>query len=703
MESRANLSANLYALLIGIDYYKPNQLYKSLKGCVRDINLVDTYIRQTLQVSPDQIYRLTSPNLEDSASKRGAAQEPDRLSTKDILPTYENIVRAFQQITDRAKPGEQVYIHYSGHGGRARTVYPNLKGNNQLDEGLVPMDIGDTPEGRYLRDVEMTTLLRRMTDKGLIVTLVLDSCHSGGATRGDLEIRSGADLDTLERTDESLVASREELERNWSEVTGNSSIRVAGLPETREYVLIAACRPTEYAYEYAVNGQERNGALTYWMMDTLKTLSGRLNYKTLHSRISAKVQSKFAQQVPMLLGESDRAVFEAEMLPTQHAVTVMKVDANQQTLQLNAGQAQGLTSRTLFAIYPLNTTDFTNKEAQIAIAEITEVEATSSFARILAETEGGIGIKGKVEQGAPATMLSAPTDLVRRVRLFDQKTLGDAEHELPTQALVEQQTEALNKVRQSLAGCGWVVEVQEGEESHFQVAIDRDGNYEICAGMPISNLRPALTIQDSRAAEGVVNRLVHLAKYQSIQELDNPESELRDAIEFELLNKSLQAFSDPANPCLEPGTLVIMRIKNNSSTPLNIAVLDLEPTWEISQIPLRGIEAPFYQIAPDEEVSARLRFAIPDGESYKQVRETLKLFATRGPADFRWLTLPSLDNELTRVKTRGTGSSATPLGKLLEEIGEDADVPPPLTRAIYEPDASAEWLTKQIQISIRAH
>ena len=696
MESRANLPANLYALLIGIDYYEPNRLYKSLKGCVRDINLVDNYIRQTLQVPSDHIYRLTSCNLEGLTPSDEAEQEPN------VLPTYENIVDAFNHITEKAQPGEQVYIHYSGHGGHAKTVYPHLKGGNgnQYDEGIVPMDIGDTKEGRYLRDVEMTTLLKRMTDKGLIVTVILDSCHSGGATRGDAEIRSSNEPDTLERTSESLVATREELERNWLDLTGNRETGVAGLPQAREYVLLAACRPTEFAYEYAVNGRERNGALTYWMIDTLKTLSGTLTYKTLHDRISAKVQSKFPQQVPMLLGEGDRAVFGADVLPTQHVVTVMKYDASQKTIKLNAGQAQGLSSKVLFAIYSPNTTDFTAKQGQIAIVEVTEVAASSASARILDEAEGGIGVKGEIEQGAPATMLSAPTDLVRRVRLFDQKKLGDAEHELPTQDLVNEQTEALKRVREELLGASWVVEVKEGEESHFQVAVDRDGNYEICSGMPILNLNPSLTIDDLRSAQDVVNRLVHLAKYQSVQDLDNPESELINAIEFELLNKSLRSFPDPANPCLKQGELVYLLIKNKSSMSLNIAILDLEPTWEISQIPLRGIETPFYPLQPNEEVSTKLRLAMPEG--YKQVKETLKLFATLGSADFRWLTLPPLDNELRGRTTRGMSSSTTPLGKLLEGIGEDAEQAPSQTRAIYEPDASAEWLTKQIQISISA-
>jgi Caspase domain len=70
-------------------------------------------------------------------------------------------------------------IHYSGHGGRAPTMFRSLKGANGLDEALVPTDIGNS-EARYLRDLELARLLNGMVDKGLIVTVVLDSCHCGG-------------------------------------------------------------------------------------------------------------------------------------------------------------------------------------------------------------------------------------------------------------------------------------------------------------------------------------------------------------------------------------------------------------------------------------------------------------------------------------------------------------------------------------------
>ena len=288
--SPSDAQPNIYALLIGINHYVPNSLYSDLRGCVRDIDLVNTYLHSVLGVPEQRIWKLTAPGPDDSflADIRSAEK----------LPTYRNIVEAFDAVTAAASAGDQIYIHYSGHGGRAKTLYPNLKGETgQWDESIVPTDFC-APGGRYLHDVELATLLKRMTDKQAIVTIVLDSCHSGGATRGDSDIRGPQDdrVDEQEPATESLVADPQALEDNWRILTsGASAASAAWLPPSRDYVCLAACRPSEKAREYPASGQDRNGALTYWMMDTLTSNTiANLDYRALHERVSAKIQGLFS-------------------------------------------------------------------------------------------------------------------------------------------------------------------------------------------------------------------------------------------------------------------------------------------------------------------------------------------------------------------------------------------------------------------------
>ena len=173
--------SQFYALLIGINYYEPNPYYSSLMGAVRDIQLVEEYLTKTLQIPSEQIKKLISKEEKFNLESIRANYK------QKILPTYKNIIDAFNEITQIAKHGDLVYIHYSGHGGRVKTLFPEIK-LEQQDEGIVPTDIGTS--GRYLRDIEIATLLKRMTDKGLIVSVVFDSCHSGGAKRGNFVVRS---------------------------------------------------------------------------------------------------------------------------------------------------------------------------------------------------------------------------------------------------------------------------------------------------------------------------------------------------------------------------------------------------------------------------------------------------------------------------------------------------------------------------------
>ncbi len=692
---------NIYALLIGIDGYKPNRLYKNLKGCVRDINLVASYLLETLKIPSERVFKLTSPNIEVA----------ETIETKDLEPTYENIVAQFNAITEIAQPGEQVYIYYSGHGGRATTIYPELKGADQNDECIVPMDIG--AGGRYLLDVELATLLKRMTDKGSIVTVIMDCCHSGGVTRGDAAIRSGEETDTTPPNKESLVAKDEELIKNWKIQTGGLDGEIAWVPPANNYVLLAACRPNEYAYEYTFDGKERHGALTYWLIQTLATSSTGLSFRKLYDRVCAQIQSKFPQQLPMLIGDGTRAVFGNESLPHHYSVTVMSVDSNQKQVTLNAGLAQGLSSGTQFAIYPLNATDFSNRQQQQAIVEIVEVQASKSMARVLEPEEGGIEVKEelKIEPGSPAVMVAAPVTLVRRVLLLDNKEAGDKEHQLPAE-WVDKQKEALEKVRQALAGNGWVVEVKAGDEqqSDYQVAVGRDGEYEISIETPLKNLGKLLKINDQDSANAVVKRLVHLSKYQAVQSLDNPDSELNKYIEFELLDLNRKPFADPSNIVIKQGQSMVLRIKNTSSQPLNIAILDLDSTWAIYKLSIKGNEDIFYPLDSKAEIYDTVNTELPDGEAYKQAKETLKLFATRGIAQFDWLTLPALDDdlgqrgnldqELEKVANQ-KGLGINPLNQLLGTIGADLDNPPPEGRRVRsKPNPNAEWVTKQVTFTL---
>lgn len=720
IQGDATSTSKFFALLIGIDLYLPNTLpsgssYNSLQGCVRDINHVKSFLQNTLQIPEAQIFKLTASNFDGSNELKEPAEQ---------LPTYENIVAKFKELTDLAQPQDQVYIHYSGHGGRAATIYSELKGNYGVDETLVPTDIGNS-EVRYIRDLEIAKLLQNMVDKGLVVTVVLDSCHSGGATRGgvnDSGIRglNKNIVDTTPRPQASLVASAEELMQNWlmltqgQQKTRNVTVTSGWLPEPKGYVLLAACRDNEYAYEYAFNGTERNGALTYWLLDSLQKLGNEVTYKVLHDRILAKVNSQFERQTPMLQGEGHRIVFRGQSITSQSAVIVKRVDVAKNRVLLQAGVAQGLRKGAEFAVYELGTTDFTQINKRVALVKIVEVRAEESWAEItklLVEdnVQGTIRSivqpprtlsEGIIQDGAPALLLYPGVKLIRKVRL-----LPSAENRLPEGIDVTAALTTVKTIKETVQGNAWLEFLSSDEPSDepvsYQVSVNGQGEYEILdAGGEAINLRPSLKIGAPNAASSVVNRLVHLSKYQATLQLDNndPLSSLVGKLQVELCqageNRSeLLPFNTNGNvPTLDVDEYAVLRIRNQSSQVLNITVMAIQPDWSISQLHPEGA-AYFEPLDAGQEKLVRIHTNLPEG--YQEGVDVLKVFATVGATNFRWLELPALDKRRKGIQVNRTNN---PLEELLVAVASEQPKNRNISAAAYPSD---KWTTEQIQLLVR--
>lgn len=699
-------SPDLYALLIAIDAYKPNRLpngssYRNLGGCVRDIAHVEAFLHTMRHVPADRILKLTaSVNPEDITQP---------LEQPEDLPTRHNIINKFRQLGAMAPAGAQVYIHYSGHGGRAKTIFPEIKGESAIDEGLVPTDIGTS---QYIRDLELAQLLKELADRGLIVTLVLDCCHSGGATRGDVEIRGiGAIDDKPLSPEQNLVAPLDILASLWHTATqqGTRALKASGLPESEAYVVLAACRPNEFAYEYPFNQdtKERNGALTYWLLDTLRQQHPGQTYKDLFDRIHAKIHSQFSQQSPMLMGEGNRTVFGNELATVRYAVPVISIetdDAGTMQAVVAVGQSAGIAKGSEFAIYRRGT-DLADPTHRVAIAQIVQRGAAQSVCRL----KPIHGQALKVEQGDQAVLVSPSINLVRKVWLDvlppDQLPAG----------VYAAQAKALNAVATALQGNPWIEVATEyaGEDDPiaYQVRLNAQGEYEICdrTGAPFSNITPAVTLDTPNAAATIVQRLVHLAKYHAALELDNTDTEspLAGKVAIDWLGTSdsyeagdaipprsrLTPFADPSRPTVKAGEYVFLGIRNLATQALNLAILNFGSDWSVEQIhPSRQGEL-FVTLDPGQQEILPLSPSV-EGNS-DRVENITKVVATLDPANVRWLELPSLDTQLHSKSFRTR--SGNPLEALLAAI----DAEHPTTRKLtVAASPSREWTTRQIPLTI---
>jgi hypothetical protein len=610
-------------------------------------------------------------------------------------PTYENIVAKFKALTAKVMAGDQVYVQYSGHGGRAATVFADVKGDDGLDECLVPLDIGDA-SARYVRDVELYYLINDLVKKEVRLTVVFDCCNSGGATRGNggARKRGISVVDLNARPGDSLVAPTDQLIAAWQAASGGAmraSKPASGwLLEPKGYTFMAACRANESAFEYPFNGTENNGALTYWMLDTLRQSGPNITYKTLHDRILPKVHGQFEAQTPMLQGDASAAVFggtlQHDTTPT-YTVPVLEIDPAGQRVRVNAGEVHGVTTGTQFAIYPFNTTDFDNTANRLALVEADHVNETDTWAKIIAQSGSST-----LEVGAQALLIhSANLHTRRGVALV----LDDAGRKAAISAAIATQ------------GQGFIT-LDETERIDFQVATDEQGNYAIwdAAGADIPNLRPPLAANDPTAVETLVQRLVHLAKYNNVRDLTAPAGNTDKKLRVELTPIHGDPTRDAGGaPIYKPGDKVKL-VVTNTQTPgaandpariLNITILDLAPDWSISQIfPAGG--GFFEPLDPGGTFEFEFEAFLPDGREMGV--DTLKVFATQSTTNFRWLQLPALDQPPAREAIQRSASD-DPLEKLLASLAGETLTTRDLR--ITSGPKTRGWTTAQVDLRVKAN
>ena len=510
---------------------------------------------------------------------------------------------------------------------------------------------------------------------------------------GSVGVRGAGVIDTINRPAESLVASTSELRQAWQASVQpgirNAEVASGWLLEPQGYVLIAACRANEYANEMVLEGHEKNGALSYWLVDSLKQIGPDFTYAMLHSRLLAKVHGQFAIQSPQLQGEGQRVVFGATERPKPRSFPVISAEPNGPVL-INAGLAQGVAQGTQFGIYPTTEADFTNSEKRIAVVEVFEISPVNCQAKIVDQDDGPT-----IEAGYQAVRLDGgKIRLCGRVRVAHNDQSDEA-------------VAALQAVEDALAASsGFVSPAKHAETPDYLITVAQD-EFVICdaAGNPIPNLRPPIRVHDDDAVGHVIERITHLVKYTNVRELDNNDSTSKISQKFIVEFVSAPPDFKPGLP-IRPqplasigssvtvvhGEWVFLRIRNDYDPHvLNVTVLDLQPAWDISQIyPARA--GSYEPIDPGRELILPLKVTLPDG--YQAGTDIIKVFATIDTTSFRSLELSALDKpDLRDHVARGTPNA-------LEAFLANFESPHHTRAAAVDVCAATEWAAHQVEIEI---
>ncbi len=420
-----------------------------------------------------------------------------------------------------------------------------------------------------------------------------------------------------------------------------------------------------------------HGALTYFLGRELAAAQPGASYRDVFERASLQVTSVRPYQNPQMEGSIDRELFGLRDFQPMRYVPVLQRTGNRITL--GAGAAHGMTVGSIWTVYPEGTRQATGAEDAAGTVRITQVLAATATAQIASESS-----PGEIAAGGRAVETSHAYDEMRLVI----QVVAPAEYEQdaaalkaeiersPSLRLAEDDKDADMRVyvlppRPAAAAGDPVPQLPRIRRATWAV-VGRDGRLAM----------PTHTLSEPDGIFVLVENFEKLGRYRAASALrnPNPNSILKDKIEFGLLRKAADGSWEEAKPAevggmvtYEEGDPVGFWITNNHNAPVYFTILDFGLTGGISLV--HPVNAPSEELASERT----LEFGTRPGEQIKLWMpenfpfvpdpvetsvtsgvEMLKAFVTTQRSDFR---------SLMQGGTRGWEEEArppNPLESLLE-------------------------------------
>ena len=261
---------------------------------------------------------------------------------KNEQATREGILNAIKELQAKIKEGDIVVIHYSGHG---QQIFDNNGDElDSKDESLVPHDALVRYTSKYkgqnhIRDDELGNIIaqfRNALGKDGQLLMLLDSCHSGSASRGG-KARGG----------EATFAPP-----NWQPTDGGDTDG-SGLMETTvvnedasPFVMMSGASADELNYEY-----EGYGSLSFAFAKAMNDLGSNFTYRQLFSKIATNMNIISPNQTPTIEGDIDFKLFSGDYV-TQQPYYEVKEILRSDVIKINGGKLQRLFKETTVKLLP---------------------------------------------------------------------------------------------------------------------------------------------------------------------------------------------------------------------------------------------------------------------------------------------------------------------------------------------------------------
>jgi hypothetical protein len=668
----------VYALLVGIDRYRSP--LRPLFGACNDVRAVESYLAQV----------------------SGAHVRVRTLC--DHEATRDGVVTGFTEHLAQAGTGDSALFWFSGHGS-TRSVPPSLWHVEPSGE-LQTLVCADSRHDGVpdLVDKELALLVAGVAARGAHVAVVLDCCHSSGATR-----------------EQSWPAARrwappeEDAAPRPLPAPLRGALRQATVPALKggpDHVALAACRSYQSAGEH-LHGNEFRGRFSLALLTRLRRAGPPPTYRELLTAARCQVEDWARDQCPVLYPGDDRIVDQpflgGRVRPVPATMTMRYVRG---AWQVDAGLCHGLsvTADLVAGAGAGDTAVAVHGSSPLQEARIVEVAATCSRVE-------PSGWQPDPARQYPVVLARAPLPLTT-VAILGEPGADPA---------------AATRLAEAVAHAGpgggpspHVRVVAAGDDEtrpDLLVAVRRAGTPHILTadGLPVAPDAPDLPrsaprsgLHDHGPESRVVARLEHIARWRLVKGLSNPLSRLAGSVRVDVV----PALPGDTRPPLNRGALragaegritldyaqgpagewtppqVFVQLHNTSTEGLYCVLLDLTDRFGIDPALFTGDV-----VGPGVTTTAghgqAVHFTLPPGRPVRSgasVDDWLLLVVAEDEINSALLALPPLGRPVP-----GPSRDGVAVGGLVERLGVTA-----LRRGAPAPATSAgDWWTCLVPVTTR--
>lgn len=362
---------SLYALLVAINAYP--EPVSPLDGCLNDADSIEALLRARFDAPSLHLLR-----IQESAATRRA------------------VIDSFRSHLGQAQKGDLALFFYAGHGSQVPTggLFATVEPGG-LNSSIVCYD-SRLPNGLDLVDKDMAVLISEVTAKGVHLTTIFDSCHSGSMDRDVPLVKTRlvsarpdsqpaaeylADPAALEAAIRDLPSPSQDA--NPITLTVAASLKPG---QSGPHILLAACETDQTAQEYIdSNTEENHGAFTFFLTDTLNRTKDALGCRELMHLTRAAMSPWVPLQTPKAESSGGDQMLNDLFLGLDpaacidYAIATLSETTNQ--WELDRGATLAVAAGDRYALYPISAADadLTDPGKAFALATVTQVQPVAAL------------------------------------------------------------------------------------------------------------------------------------------------------------------------------------------------------------------------------------------------------------------------------------------------------------------------------------